>query len=436
VSNNYAHLLKSIAVLVALGFCALPTLILALIAQLMLAIKGNKPIKPSGRTVLLTGGKMTKCLQLARMFHALGDRIIVAETPRYRWCGTRFSNVIHRFVEIPAIVGDGTVYREALIDIAKQEKVDLFVPVASPKAAIIDSIAKPDFPSYTKVFHVDEAIVRKLDSKHAFIKLAASFGLSTPESHLIDSLDTLLAISFTPGKQYILKKIEYDPVYRLDLRKIPEPGWEARVKSLPIGKEDLWVLQEFIEGREVCTHTTAIDGNPTLYVCADSSPFQVNYEMLHLENVRKWVDTFIRQLQVTGQLSFDFIIQDDGTVMPIECNPRTHSAITLFHNQTMAARGYYESSKVYMPNDQSRHTYWIYHELYRMLVSGSFKRFVALVKRVLTGKEAVFQWEDPWPFWFNNHVNIPYQIIQLTRKNGRWIRIDFNIGKLVTAGGD
>ena len=379
---------------------------------------------------------MTKCLQLARIFHANGDKVIVAETPLYKCCGTRFSNAVDSYLSIPKIQGNGSAYCDALIDIASKEGVDIFVPVASPKSALFDAIAKPNFPDNVKVFHFDENIVKQLDDKHKFINMAKGFGLSVLESHYFESTEKLLAHPFSKGKKYILKKIDYDPIYRLDLRTLPHEGWEERVKTLPISKDDRWVLQEFIEGKEICTHTTTQNGNLDIYICSDSSPFQVNYKMLNLPKVKQWVSDFVKQLNATGQISFDFIIKDD-IIYPIECNPRTHSAITLFHNQPEAAKAYYQNNSIkFEPDEYAGHTYWLYHELYRLVSSKSIKEFQTITNRIWSGKEAVFNWNDPWPFWFNNHVSIPYQIIQNLRKNLPWSHIDFNIGKLVIPGGD
>jgi len=382
---------------------------------------------------------MTKCLQLARMFHSLGDRIIVVETPLYQYCGTRFSTATDKFYVIPSIEENSENYQSALIEIAEQEKVDLFVPVASPGAAVVDAMAKPLFPSHTMVFHFDSAIVKQLDDKHQFLMLCREFGLSAPESYLINNKESLLTHEFSSDKKFILKKIAYDPVYRMDLRTLPHPGWKDRVKALPISEKDQWVLQEFIEGDEICTHTTTINGDTNLFVCSNSSPFQVNYAMQHLPQVEEWTKTFVQKLGATGQISFDFIIKKNGDVMPIECNPRTHSAITLFHNQPEAAKAYYPSKsqhKIYKPDEASGHTYWLFHELYRLITAGTLKRFQSILTRIWTGKEAIFSWSDPWPFWIHNFLHVPYQLLKRTARGISWTKIDFNIGKLIVKGGD
>ena len=51
----------------------------------------------SGKTILLTGGKMTKSLQLARLFARSGHRVILAETEKYRASGHAYSNCVSKF---------------------------------------------------------------------------------------------------------------------------------------------------------------------------------------------------------------------------------------------------------------------------------------------------------------------------------------------------
>jgi hypothetical protein len=67
----------------------------ALLVVLALVRRVRKPTAspPTSfpRTVLITGGKMTKALQLARSFHCAGHRVILAESAKYRFTGHRFS---------------------------------------------------------------------------------------------------------------------------------------------------------------------------------------------------------------------------------------------------------------------------------------------------------------------------------------------------------
>ena len=132
-------------------------------------------------------------------------------------------------------------------------------------------------------------------------------------------------------------------------------------------------MQAFVEGQEYCTHTTVRDGVLQVHCCCESSAFQLNYEMVEKPEIEAWVRRFVGALGLTGQVSFDFIEDGDGSVYPIECNPRTHSAITMFYNHPGVARAYLERDVPEVrPLPSSRPTYWLYHELWRLLARPSF----------------------------------------------------------------
>ncbi len=76
-------------------------------------------------------------------------------------------------------------------------------------------------------------------------------------------------------------------------------------------------MHSFIPGKEYCTHSTIRDGVVRLHCCCESSAFQVNYENVEHSKIREWVTHFVKELGVTGQLSFDFIEAEDGNVYAI-----------------------------------------------------------------------------------------------------------------------
>ncbi|MEM8866439.1 MAG: hypothetical protein AAGF31_12915 [Planctomycetota bacterium] len=145
-------------------------------------------------------------------------------------------------------------------------------------------------------------------------------------------------------------------------------------------------------------------------------------------------------MKLTGQVSFDFIrASDDGRLYGIECNPRTHSAITAFYDSEQAlSRAYLAGGgAVLTPPDTSRATYWLYHELWRLITSvGTPRKLVRGLQTIFGGKEAVFRWTDPLPFLMINQYQIGRLLLDDLRTGKGWVRIDFNIGKLVQAAGD
>jgi carbamoylphosphate synthase large subunit len=396
---------------------------------------GPAPTPARRLTVLVSGGKMTKALQLCRSFHAAGHRVVLVETGHYRLTGHRFSRAVDAFHVVPELDDPG--YAQGLLDVVRREGVDVYVPVCSPASSLPDARAASLLAAECDVLHLAPEEVEMLDDKHRFAETAASLGLSVPDTHRITDTQQVLDFDFTRSERpYILKSIAYDPVHRLDLTRLPmpRPAMERFVRGLPISADNPWILQEFVEGTEYCTHSTVRDGELRVYLCCESSSFQVNYAMVHKPRIRAWVEDFVTSLGLTGQVSFDFIEAADGTPYAIECNPRTHSAITMLRDHDGVAAAYLDevADPVLEPAPGSRPTYWIYHELWRLLTRPSRARW----RTITSGTDAIFDPTDPLPYLLVHHLQIPSLLLSSLCRGGSWIRVDFNIGKLVAPGGD
>ena len=445
VSGKLSAFLKTVGTLLLL-LVALPFNLLlvsfALFTKVLTAPfkKHKSAAKP--KKVLITGGKMTKALQLARLFFAAGHEVILVETHKYWLSGHRFSFAVKNFYTVPAPEKDPEGYAQGLLDIVKRENVDVVIPVSSPVASYYDSVAKTKLKDDCEVLHFEPEITEMLDDKFSLCQKALELGLSAPKSLAITNPQQVLDFDFaSDGSKYILKSIQYDSVSRLDLTQLPFAGMENYVRSLPISENRPWTMQQFITGQEYCTHSTVRKGKIRLHCCSQSSPFQVNYEHIDNPKIFAWVEEFVAKLNLSGQISFDFMQTEDGTVYPIECNPRTHSAITMFYNHPDVAKAYLtdaenENEKPITPLSNSKPTYWTYHELWRLTGIRSLADLQAWSKKVTQGTDAIFQFDDPLPFLMVHHWQIPLLLIgNLLRLKG-WVKIDFNIGKLVEIGGD
>ncbi|MBW4665702.1 MAG: ATP-grasp domain-containing protein [Chroococcus sp. CMT-3BRIN-NPC107] len=395
------------------------------------------------KNILISGGKMTKALQLARSFYTAGHRIVLIETEKYWLTGHRFSRAVDAFYTVPAPQKDPDGYIQALVNIAKKENIDVYIPVCSPVSSYYDSLAKPALSGCCEVFHFDADITKMLDDKFAFAQKAQSLSLSVPKSYKITHPQQILDFDFsTEQHKYILKSIPYDSVRRLNLTKLPcnfPAETEAFVNSLPISEEKPWIMQEFITGKEYCTHSTVRNGELRLHCCCESSAFQVNYENVEQPEILQWVSHFVKQLGITGQASFDFIKTENGTIYAIECNPRTHSAITMFYNHSGVAEAYLGDrldTQPLQPLTDSKPTYWLYHEVWRLNEIRSFSQLQTWFKNIRRGKESIFDPNDPLPFLMVHHWQIPLLLLDNLRRLAGFVRIDFNIGKLVEFGGD
>lgn len=165
----------------------------------------------------------------------------------------------------------------------------------------------------------------------------------------------------------------------------------------------------------------------------------MNYENVNNPQILAWVKHFIQEMGITGQVSFDFIQTADGIVYAIECNPRTHSAITMFYNHPGVADAYLgeiPASEPLQPLVSSKPTYWLYHEIWRLTGIRSLSQLWSWLRNLLRGKDAIFQFNDPLPFLMVPHWQITLLLLENLRRLRGWVKIDFNIGKLVELGGD
>ncbi|MDJ0737406.1 MAG: ATP-grasp domain-containing protein [Nostocaceae cyanobacterium] len=429
--------------LLALPINASVVLLSLVFNTLTLPFQSSENVATDRKNILISGGKMTKALQLARSFHAAGHRVVLIESHKYWLSGHRFSKAIDKFYTTVSPEKDPQAYNQTLIDIVKQENIDIYIPVTSPVASYYDSLAKPVLSEYCQVFHVDADMCAMLDDKFAFSETARKLGLSVPKSFKITSLEQVLNFDFSQEtRRYILKSIPYDSVRRLDLTKLPcetTEEMEAFVRSLPISSQKPWIMQEFIPGKEFCTHSTVRNGEVRLHTCCESSAFQVNYEDIDNPKIQEWVTHFCKELNITGQVSFDFIQSEDGNIYAIECNPRTHSAITTFHDHPGVAKAYLSEESIgetLRPLPNSKPTYWLYHEIWRLTGIRSSTQLINWLKNIFRGTDAIYKLDDPLPFLMVHHWQITLLLLNNLRKFKGWTRIDFNIGKLVEIGGD
>lgn len=426
---------KTLGALGLLGL-ALPANLALTGLALLRTTKQQTPQDPRGpgQTILITGGKMTKALHLARCFHRAGHRVILAESEKYRFTGHRFSRDVDKFYLTPTPGAEG--YVESIAQIVACENIDLWVPVSSPASSVAEAEAAAELG--IAAVHGKPDIVRRLDDKEELVRMAEEAGLPVPDAYRVSDPADIAPLVSGSSRRYILKSIAYDPLHRLDLTPLPRATpelTEAFAFSKPISLATPWVLEELLEGEELCTHATAVDGAVLLYVCCESSAFQVNYEHLDRPEVEAWVTQFVAHHRITGQISFDFIVDEAGMVRPIECNPRTHSAITVCEDYDAVSQAYLNTSEeTVVPASDSRSTYWLYHELWRMMADP--RRIRERLRIMATGQDAIFDWNDPLPFLFVHHLQIPALLLASLRSGKNWIRIDFNIGKLVEVGGD
>ena len=430
------------------------------------------------RTIMVTGVGMSKGLTLARMFYEAGHNVIGVdfEPSDILVCG-RFSKALSKFYRAQTLQGThaSAHYAQELLDIVTKEKVDLWVSCSGVASAVEDGIAKGvvERQSDCKCIQFDVKTTSTLHEKHTFIEETRRLGLPTPETHNVTSRSAVHNVLNRTEKKYILKSVGMDDAYRGDMTLFPRRTTSEtyrHIASLPISPQKPWVLQQYVRGKEYCTHALVVDGKVKVFVACPSLELLMHYEALPSSSalskaMYKFTEAFASRSDggITGHLSFDFLLEEsateqgiEGILRPIECNPRAHTAVVLFRGKSAEMAKAYEDAlqpevngitESYEPATvtpiEPPGFYWIGHDLVTLLLDPLFRLLtremtltaflrncLTLLEHLLFWKEATFEVWDPLPWWWLYHVYWPGRFLLCILQRKKWDRINVSTTKM------
>jgi catechol O-methyltransferase len=481
-----SHLFKNLS-LIALSIFVLPFTSTILLLSLLYNYLFPQPHpRPARRqTILVSSLSMGKGLSLARAFHRAGHTVIGVDFTftHFASCPVpasgRFSSALERYYTVRP-----SHYREDVLHIIKREGVDLWVPVSHVATTIEDALLKETIERETRcrVFQPDPEACEELHDKNTFIQMAEKRGLLVPVTVAVESREEVLRVlQAYPGVEFIAKCLELDDVSRADMTLLPQPTKAETtrfVDSLEISKKKRWVLQQFVRGREYCTHAVVVRGVVKAFVACESSDLLMQYRPLRKESpLNRAMLAFTRRIvdkTFTGQIGFDFLVEKEMArtpegvrLFPIECNPRTHTAVVLLarkyqqladahlsvlgepnctngdangsaNGNGAAAEDDTDTAGVLMLEDQDRMgQYWIGHELVagilwplveillmRKEVGATLREVLIVMWRLLTWRDATFEAWDPLPWWWLYQVYYPWMFMTSLVTGKRWSRVN------------
>lgn len=428
------------------------------------------------KTILVTGVSMTKGLTIARSLsqHA-PHRIIGADISAFS--PGRFSNSLSKYYRLDTPHGDDAEpYIDSILSVIRNENVDLWISCSSVVAAVEDGqvvrLAQEAANQKGRKFEAiqfNEDVVEKFHEKDKFIDYIATLNLTIPESHRCTSADDALKVllrKINDKKKFLAKPIGVDDRARnammtlLPFKSAQETT--SYVDSLNISPSNPFQLQQFIPGKEYCTHALVIRGNVKAFTSCPSSELLMHYEPLPAystlsQEMLKFTEKVAKAggETFTGHLSFDFLVEDGNEVVlyPIECNPRAHTAVVLFDNTPAMANAYlsifdgatsdYNRSTPVYPRAPTPSYYWFGHDvvtfgilpvLDALVGKGSWQNVLAdwayLGQHLATWRDGTFTGADPVPFWVLYHVYWPMKFVESLRTGKEWSRINVSTTKM------
>ncbi|KAI4209017.1 MAG: hypothetical protein LQ351_008015 [Letrouitia transgressa] len=338
---------------------------------------------------------MNKAITLSRDFYASGHRVIGADTSPF--APGRVSNSVGKFYKLPVTTtsSGSSDYIFTLLQIITRERVDLWVSCSGVSDEVIDGVARDLIlrQTHCRCVQFSASLTEELHEKDKFVSLCQRLGLddAVPETHAVDSRDSvhrlLHASQYCPTsqapapqpfsfqkfqksqrshrqtKQFILKSTGVNDATRSDMtllpRRTPSLTYE-HVSALQISKNQPYILQQYIPGKEYCTHSLVVHGQVKAFACCPSTDLLMHYTALPSDDpvavaTLNFTRAFAGRLQeelelddedeskenkeLTGHLSFDFLVRTSQSpggatvtwdIKCIECNPRPHTAVALF----------------------------------------------------------------------------------------------------------
>lgn len=273
------------------------------------------------RTVLLTLGRLPKALDIARSFHALGWRVLIAEPFRRHLAGA--SNSVAQSFQVTAPAVSKQRYLAELAAIIAAEKVELVVPVSEETM----HVAHLDVPR-VRVFTMPPNALLPAYDKHGFIHLAQAAAVSVPETHAIG----------TPGAAALAAS---GPVVVKPVHSCSGRGVRILPQGAPLPEEAGSVVQRFIPGAVHSSCSIAHEGRVLASVIYRGAAFSGSVAIAFERVVEPvlfdaWIARFVAHVKWSGFISFDFVLDADGVPHGIECNPRTTSGLHFFETADIA----------------------------------------------------------------------------------------------------
>jgi len=404
------------------------TLITYLCTSILTFIQRKSSIStanPNSKRILISPGRMTSALQLSRALSQAGHRIVLIDESINWLTGHRWSNSVETFYVLPSAFDQPDDYLTILTNIVRREKIDLFIPIDySSYNSKLDGQIKSSLAKYNCSVFYEENF---LENQYKFIEKARSFNLPVAQTFLFTSRQDLFDFNFnSESSSYLCRSLQTN--YSVNLPQLTRSETIETINKLIVNEQSPLVLQENLHGQKYSTYGVCRNGQLRLFACIQS-----NFKHIEHRDIFEWCCEYVRQLNLTGQFSIDFIVnQQDGKVYAIDCNSSGLSALTLFYNHPNLADVYVSDEippVVIRPLSTARVIYWLPNELWMIIRNVRSMRHSLM----FAGKEALWSSIDPLPFLF--HYSIHFLSLLLTNifsKNIRFYqKIDFAIGKLV-----
>lgn len=345
------------------------------------------------KRILITFARSFLTLELARQFKAHGHTIIVADSLHAPL--SSFSNAVEKVFRTPSPRFHPTEYTQALIDIVVKEKIDLLVPIYEEITYI--SKGAHLFPTSCEIFCPSFSLYEQLQNKWLFQQKLQELDIPTLKYFLVKDEKDLLQ---QPLKEYALK-----PCHSRASQFVYKISPSSPPPALCYEPHNPWIAQEWATGKKFCTYSVCYQGTvnahsayPVSYAIDGNSC--IIYESINHPKIHQWISNFVKKINFTGQIAFDFIEPAENKLYAIECNPRATSGLLLFRPQDRLDRAFFNTlEEPILPPTTRRQQVAMGMLMYGWRKSAKKNNKLSdYLKTLFTTKDVIFRLNDLKPF--------------------------------------
>lgn len=277
--------------------------------------------------VLITGARSAVALDLARDFKTAEYCVHVADCSSAfisKWSGA--IDYFHRY-ESPNT--NRIQFQKDIQHLIKTIKPDIVIPTCEE----VFHLAHPSLQEVLegRLFAPKLSVLDELHAKDKFASLCHTLGLNSPESHVIKHKDDLQPF-LTNISDWVFK-----PCYsRFGSQTLIAPS-KTEVEILEPTESRPWLAQKKINGEERSFYAVCKNGHLQA-IAGYKSDWRLNggasyvFETVDQDTLSKMkviASRLAQHFALSGQFSCDIIEDRNGTLWPIECNPRATSGLHL-----------------------------------------------------------------------------------------------------------
>lgn len=333
----------------------------------------------------------------------MGHTVYTADSTRFHIC--RYSKAVKKNFIVPSPRFEPKKFIDRLVEIVEREKIDLIIPTFEEIFCFSKDLHR--FPKSCKIFSTTFQVLDQLHNKWLFNEKLHHMGITAPESYLVktkEDFDTL-PLKFP----YIIK-----PCYSRAAQRVIKVQDKKQIETVLIDPHNPWVAQEWLKGKKLCTYSIANQGKlsahavyPLEFSIDESSC--LNFEAIEHPAIEEWVKNFVEKEKFTGQVGFDFIELDDGSLYPIECNPRSTSGLHLFRKEDHLPLAFFnETLQLIKPKIGFSKQVAIGMLLYGWKTKHPQKNYSHFIKKLLSVQDVIFSRHDLSPFLIQPFLFVTY----------------------------